>query len=244
MPVNPYFNAGGAANGSDGERRLYEDLIVESIQMYGLSLLYLPRTAVDFDPVYVEDPQVAFREAYEIEMYLKSFDGFQGDGSFMSHMGVEIRDSVVFTVAIRRFVEEMGPRTTVGLARPREGDLIWYPNHQKLFEIKFVEKFDMHYPLGAQVTYDIKCELFEYSNQDISTGIPEIDRVMSFSQDILHWAITDENDAPLRANDDYLVVDEYDAYTIDPLDNSAIIQQEADESLDLDEYDVWTERPY
>lgn len=244
MPVNPFFTPGGSL-GSEGEKKLYEDLIVESIQVRGISVLYLPRTEVKMDRVYVEDPLVEFNDTYEIEMYLKSYDGFQGDGSFFSNMGVEIRDQVVFTVAIRRFLEEMGPRTRVGLIRPREGDLIWYPLNQKLFEIKFVEKFSMHYPLGHQTVYDLKCELFEYTGQSINTGIEAIDQVSGLTQDLLYWSITDESGNPLTTEDgDYLMVDDYDRKEIDPLDNSDQITEEADEVLDFDEFDVWTESRY
>lgn len=244
MPVNPFFTMGGAI-GSPGEQKLLNDLIVESIQIHGISILYLPRTNVALDKVYLEDPQVAFTEAYEIEVYLKSFDGFQGDGSFFSHMNVEIRDQVVFTIAMTRFLEEMGPRTSVGLQRPREGDLIWYPFNQKLFELKFVEKFSMHYPLGAQTVWDLKCELFEYSGQTISTGIPAIDRVTEFSHDALAWSITDESGRALvTENGDYWVSDDFDMDVIDPTNDAGRIQTEATAILDLDEFDVWAEGRY
>lgn len=244
MPVNPFFQPGGAI-GSAGEQKLYDDLLRESIQVHGISVLYLPRTEVKMDKVYMEDPLVRFENTYEIEMYLKSYDGFQGDGQFFSNMGIEIRDQVVLTVSLTRFLEEMGPRTRVGLIRPREGDLIWYPLNQKLFEIKFVEKFSMHYPLGAQTVYDLKCELFEYTGQRIETGIEAIDEVTGLSQDIFYWSLTDESGHPLKnENGDYLVVDAFDKSVIDPLDNSEQITEEADEVLDFDEYDIWSQGKY
>lgn len=244
MPLNPYFQT-GAGIGSVGEQNLYNDLLVESIQIHGMSVQYCPRTFVSLDKVYMEDTRAAFTSASEIEMYLKSWDGFQGDGSFFSNMGVEIRDAVTFTVVISRFLQVMGG-APYSLIRPREGDLIYYPFNNKLFEIKYVEKFSMHYPLGKLYTYDLKCELFEYSGQTIQTGIAGIDSVVpSYNQDLLYWGITDEaGNYLVTEGGDYLVQDQRDTRTLDPLDDTDQIQAEANSVIDWSEYDVFTESKY
>ena len=211
----------GALIGGPGEQKLLDDLIVESIQIHGLSVMYLPRKDVAKDPFFLEDAQVTYDTAVEIEVYLKSFDGFQGDGDFFSTMGVEIRDQAVFSVARTRFEQELGPRTPHNLFRPREGDLIWYPLNEKLFEIRYVDKFAMHYPLGKLFLWDIKTELMEYSNQTIATGVPAIDRVMELSQ------VVGANTAP------------------DPLDDSEFIAEQADDLLDFgDGLDVFSQAKY
>ena len=231
--------------GTTTEKTLYNDLIVESIQVNGMDVRYLPRTAGNLDMVYLEDTQTTFSSAVLIEMWLKSWDGFQGDGSFMSTLGVEIRNQVVFTVAITRFAEELGANTAHQLLRPREGDLIYYPFNAKLFEIKNVEKFSMHYPLGTLYTYEMKCELLEYSGQIINTGNSEIDAITSLSQLVNDWNITDEAGNSIMTEDgDYWMGDAYDPATLDPLDDAERIQTEADAVLDFDEYDIWTEHKY
>lgn len=241
MPVNPYFQTGGLI-GSQTEASLLDDLVVEGVQIHGLSVLYLPRTAVAFDKIYGEDVRPAFTQVVEIEMYLKSFTAFEGDGDFFSNMGVEIRDAATFSVAVSRFEEELGPSTPHGLVRPREGDLIWYPLNQKLFEIRYADKFAMHYPLGSLFVYDLKVELFEYSDQTIQTGIPEIDAVAALSQDVLQRSVTDEVDDPIRTEaGDYVVTDDYDQSAIDPLDDASGIQVESDEIVNFDDLDVLSE---
>lgn len=241
MPINPYFQT-GALIGTESEASLLDDLIVEGVQIHGISVLYLPRTSVAFDKLYGEDVRPAFTETVEIEMYLKSFSAFEGDGDFFSNMGVEIRDAATFSVAVSRFLEELGPNTDHGLVRPREGDLLWYPLNKKLFEIKYADKFAMHYPLGTLFVYDLKVELFEYSGQTISTGIPDIDRVAELSQDVLQRAVTDEEGAPITTEDGDFVMDEdYDQAAIDPLDDARQVEDEADAIINFDEIDVLSE---
>lgn len=241
MPINPYFQT-GALIGSQTEASLLDDLVVEGVQVHGISMLYLPRTSIAFDKIYGEDVRPAFTQVVEIEMYLKSFTAFEGDGDFFSNMGVEIRDAATFSVAVSRFLEELGPNTPHGLVRPREGDLLWYPLNQKLFEIKYADKFAMHYPLGSLFVYDLKVELFEYSGQTIQTGVPEIDRVTELSQDILQRVVTDEEDDPIKTEaGDYVMDEDYDQAKIDPLDDAAQVEGESDEIINFDEIDVLTE---
>jgi hypothetical protein len=125
-------------------------------------------------------------------MYLKSADGFEGQGPFFSKFGLQIDDQAVFTVSRRIFAQVVAPMA--GIQRPNEGDLIYYPLAQKLFQISFVDYLPVHYPLGSLYTWDLTIKLFDYSNETMNTGIPAIDAIQTqFSTNILDYALVDEN---------------------------------------------------
>ena len=180
MPsTNLYFNNFDFSQ----EQILLEDLIIESIKVYGIECYYLPRTLVKEDELFGEDALAKFEFAYPIEMYIKSVDGFQGDGDFLSKFGLEIRDSMILTVAKRRFEDEVHISDTTpvneeqGIGRPSEGDLVYFPLNGKIFEVKFVEHEAVFYQMGKLQTYDLSLELFEYSHESIDTGIDVIDEI-------------------------------------------------------------------
>ena len=155
-------------------------------------MYYIPRKLNNYDEIYGADDQSSYDNAYMIEMYIKSIDGFTGDGSFMSKFGLEIRDRVVFSMAQRIFNEEVG--TFTSQLRPNEGDLIYFPLNKKCFQIKFVQKYEMFYQLGALQTWEVTCELFEYSGETMNTGIPEIDILQKkFDTNLYNWALKDES---------------------------------------------------
>lgn len=156
-----------------GEQELIEDLIIEAIEIYGMDLYYIPRVMTSYDELYTEDDGSQYNSFYMIPMYIKNVEGFQGDGDFLSKFGVEIRDRTTFTVARRTFSEQVG--SSAVLVRPREGDLIYFPLNNKIFIIKFVEHESVFYQMGALQTWDLICELFEYSNEKFSTGLPYVD---------------------------------------------------------------------
>ena len=131
----------------NNEQHLLQDLMVESIKIFGHDVSYLPRTKNNVDNLLGEDPTSSFTAAYPIEMYIKNTDGFAGEGAFVGRFGLEIRH------------------------------LIWFPMTNKLFEIQFVDHESVFYQLGKLPVYDLSCELFEYSDEDIDTGIEEIDEV-------------------------------------------------------------------
>jgi hypothetical protein len=199
MPTtNLYFNNFAYTQ----EQNLIEDLIIESIKIYGIEVYYMPRTIVDEDLVFNEDALGKFEFAYPLEMYIKSVNGFEGEGDFLSKFGLEIRDEVVLTVARRRFSEEINyldstpVNEAAGIGRPAEGDLIYLPLNGKIFEVKFVEHEAIFYQMGSLQTYDLRCELFEYSSERIETGVSEIDIVQElYSSDGTFFQIlTEEGD--------------------------------------------------
>lgn len=166
MPTNPYFNFYNA----DNEQSLFENMIIESIQIYGFETFYLPLQEDNFDPIFRESTARTYATFTEMEMYLKSNLNFGGDGKFMSkEVGLEIRDQTIFTVSQKRF------KALTGMDRPREGDCVWLPLDKKVYEIKFVDHQDIFYQLGRLLTFDLQCELLEYNGERFITGIPDID---------------------------------------------------------------------
>ena len=145
----------------------------------------MPRKIIEQDDIFGEASLSEFRSAIGLEMYIKNVEGFEGEGDFLSRFGLEIRDQITFTTSIRRFRQVAVNRYLSAehqdRARPNEGDLIWFPLAREgsghMFEIKFVEHESMFYPLGTLPVYDIRCESFVYSNEMVSTGLPEIDYI-------------------------------------------------------------------
>lgn len=155
------------------EQNLIEDLIIESIRIYGFDVWYIPRTLGAKDELLNEDDLSTFNSAYMMEMYIKNVEGFGGDGDFLSKFGLRINDTMTLSVAIRRFNEDVG--TYSEEVRPNEGDLIYFPLNKKMFEVKFVEHEAIFYQMGALQMYDLRCELFEYSQERFNTGVFEVD---------------------------------------------------------------------
>lgn len=159
---------------STNEQNLIEDLCIESIQIYGYEMQYLPRTINKEDELFGEDVLSSFDTANNVEMYIRNVEGFEGEGDFLSKFNLEIRDTVTFTVARKRFEAEVANRT-----RPLEGDLIYFGLTGKIYEVMFVEHETIFYQLGDLQVYDLRCELFEYSSEVVNTGISEIDSIVS-----------------------------------------------------------------
>lgn len=183
MATNVYFSQKVKA-----EQDLYEDIVIESLKMYGQDVYYLPREVVNEDSILGEDIESVFSDAYIIEMYIANVDGFEGDGNLLSKFGVEIRDQANFIVSKKRWNQYIGTRSsgTLGNIRPGEGDLIYLPLSKSLFEIRFVEHESPFYQLSNLPTYTLQCELFEYSGEQIQTGISDIDTAMEdISQQIV-----------------------------------------------------------
>ena len=154
-----------------------EDVIVESIQIMGQNVYYIPRESFDAgDMIFGEYAKSKFEKAYSIEAYLANVEGFEGDGDFFSKFGLEIRDTSNFIISRRAFTRGL---PTVLRIRPQEGDLIYVPLMHRMFEIKFIEKKLMFYSLGNRepYIYEMRCELFRFSEDAIDTGVKEIDQI-------------------------------------------------------------------
>jgi hypothetical protein len=170
MATNVFFQNTDHSN----TQNLYDDLVVESIQIYGVDTFYVTRKISEFDDILNEDRLSFFDAAYQMEVYVKSVDGFEGEGDFLSRFGLQIRDQATFTVAVSTF-ERHATRLDVNLTRPKEGDLVYMPLNKKFFKITFVEHESVFYQFGSLQVYDLKCELFEYSNERFATGVEYID---------------------------------------------------------------------
>ena len=173
MPTNVFFN-----HAVNTEQHLYEDLVVESLRIYGHECYYLPRNVVEEDTILGEDIQSTYGDAYSVEMYIENVEGFEGEGDLFSKFGVQVRDQATFVISLRtweRFISLDGNLATS--LRPNEGDIIFFPMSGSVFEIRFVEHENPFYQVGKLFVFKMQCELFEYSGEDFDTGIESIDIV-------------------------------------------------------------------
>jgi len=199
--------------GSSQEQSLIEDLVIESIRIYGHDCFYLPRSLKNEDKIYGEDSISEYNEQFMVEMYIKNVMGFKGEGDFLSKFNLQVRDQMTFTIAKRVFFDEIG--NVRGFDRPREGDLIYFPLNKKVFVVKFVEHEAVFYQLGALQTYDLECELWEYSNEIMNTRIADIDLLQKkYSFDMSQFAILTQDSFVITDEDGYdLVQEQYNFVT-------------------------------
>ena len=171
MGMNPYFSQAVRS-----EQGLYEDITIEALEIYGQSVYYIPRTLVNENTIFGEDIPSTFSSAHKVSMYIENVEGFDGEGDLFTRFGVEIRDEATFIVARRRW-ERMVSRanTAVTVDRPKEGDLIYLSMSNKIFEIMHVEHEQPFYQLSNLPVYKMRCQLFEYSGEDLDTGVDVID---------------------------------------------------------------------
>ena len=173
MATNPYFSQSVRS-----EQSLFEDIVIESLKMYGQDIYYLPRDIVNEDRILGDDVPSRFNSSYKIEMWIENVDGFDGEGDLFSKFGVEIRDQATFVVSRRRWnqtIQRYDNEITV--ARPAEGDLLYIPFSSKLFQITHVEHEQPFYQLQNLPTYKLRCELFEYNDEDFDTGVNLVDDI-------------------------------------------------------------------
>ena len=169
MPTNRYFNFVDFTT----EQDLVEDLIIEAIQIYGHDAYYIPREDVNIDTILGEDGLSKFVHAFPVEIYLQSFDSFAGQSEFISKFGLHIEDQAKFLIASKRFFQATGD----SLPRPRENDLIYIqftPTNRYMFEIRFVENKEQTFQLGKLYTYELRCEMMNFSHERVLTDIPDI----------------------------------------------------------------------
>lgn len=181
MALNPFF-----LQGTQSEQRLVQDIVNEHLRFNGVEVTYIPRKFVNKKTVIEEVQSSKYDDNFAIEAYVNTFDGYGGAGDILTKFGVSIRDELILTISKERFEDFISPfmsgiddgteDSEISLStRPREGDLIYFPLGQRLFEVKFVEHENPFFQLGKNYVYQLKCELFEYEDEIIETTINEID---------------------------------------------------------------------
>ena len=221
------------------EQSLVEDLIIESIKIYGIDGYYLPRTHVNLDKIYGEDASMIFDDALEMEFYIKSFDGFMGQEDFLSKFGLQIDESITFVVSQKRFTQSLktsliteysyniltedgdellSNRNDVSeydyeaIVRPREGDLISIPMIKGIYEIKFTQNIETFYQLGKLYTYEIRCDRLEYSSERINTDVADIDAIED------QYSLSNTNNEKLLDEDAFLFLHEDGTFVVNEAD--------------------------
>lgn len=179
--LNPFF-----LQGSESERNLIQDLVNEQLRMYGVEVYYLPRNYLTQNTVIKEVIQSSFEDSYPIEAYLVNYDGYGDNPTILSKFGIQALNELTITISRERFETYISPlirnKQNIRISnRPKEGDLIYFPFGDRLFEIKYVEHEKPFYQLNGNTTYDLRCELFRYEDEVIDTGVSEIDDTLAGS---------------------------------------------------------------
>ena len=240
MPTNVYFDTG-----TKPEQALYEDLMIEQLQIYGQDVYYIPRKMAGTDAIWQEDISSSFESSYLIEMYMENVDGYEGEKELMSKFGLDIQDDATFVVARRRWEQFVSVDNNIIVSsRPNEGDLIYFPKGNKLFEITFVDHDDPFYQVQNLPTYKLKCKTFEYASEVIDTGIAEIDAIETDnSLDMLSHQMTLEDgsgslileNAVEGAAASYIILETYNIATIDENSQNEDFEIADDNILDFTE---------
>ena len=239
MTTNFYFN--NFQNSQ--EQLLIEDLVLESIKIYGHDMWYCPRTLVAKDDIYGEDTISEYNSAYLIDLYVKNVDSYEGDGTFLSKFNLEIRDQMTLTVSFRNFMNEVGSIATID--RPREGDLIYIPMLDRLFIIKYVSKNAVFYQMGSIQMYDLVCEMFEYSSERLNTGIEAIDSIeKDLSLDASNYSLLTQDGFIITDQDGYQIIQNgynFENQARDPYEDNTEFQLEGESILDWTQIDPFSE---
>ena len=184
MVLNPYFQ-----QGSKSEQSLVQSLINEQLKIYGVDVHFMPRTYVSSDSVLREVSASSFKDAYPIEAYIDNFDGYGDNPTLLSKFGIESTNEVTLIISKERFENYISPlmknEENIKLStRPKEGDLIYFPFGDRLFEIKYVEHEKPFYMLKNTYVYELRCELFRYEDEVIDTGVDEIDDTLEATEGV------------------------------------------------------------
>ena len=173
MATNQYFS-----QKVQSEQGIYEDIVIESLKMYGQDIYYLPRDIVNEDKIFGDDVPSRFNSSYKIEMYIENTEWFYGEGDLFTKFGVEIRDQATFLVARRRWTQTVNRYDNdISGDRPREGDLVYLPLSNSMFQVMAVEHEQPFYQISNLATYKLRCELFEYNDEDFDTNVDAIDGI-------------------------------------------------------------------
>jgi hypothetical protein len=211
MATNPYFNF----YNHTGEQNLYEDLVVESVRIFAHDMKYLPRTGINFDETLNSYAYSEYNTACDLELYIKNFDSFEGEGQLLSKFGLEVRDQMTLIVTKRSFTEFVQP--TTGKSRPEEGDVIFIPMLGTAFQISYVNSSPTFYAFGKLYIWELVCEMYEVTNDQFNTGIVEIDD---------KYKSYDHADDP-----------DYDLESYDDNAQNQIFQDKSEDVLDFEELD-------
>ena len=229
MPTNVYFDTG-----TTSEQRLYEDLIIEQLKIYGQDVYYLPRKLANKDTIFGEDPASSFDDSYIIEMYVDNTDGYMGEQEIINKFGLELRDDIKFTVSKLRWETLISNNGDLVAERPQEGDLVYFPTTNAFFEIQFVEHEQPFYQQSALPVYKLSCTKFEYSSERIDTGIVEIDSTEdSLSTDTMNFQFSLENETGSFVVEsdigkiEYLINEDFAMATQQPVDQGLIFEEQA-----------------
>ena len=186
---NTYFS-----HGTHAEKRLYEDLIIEQLKVFGNDVYYMPREEISRDDI-LGNTNDKFTDAYSIEMYVEDVNGFAGQGDLVGKFGIEVRDELTFVVSRRQFeILVDNTSNTLSINRPREGDIIWMPLFKKFWQIDFVEDEDPMYQINDLPIFKLKCSMWEYQSESVETGVGDIDdRLDTVTLDVLENQISLES---------------------------------------------------
>ena len=187
MALNPFF-----LQGTSSEQRLIQDLVNEHLRMYGVEVVYIPRKFVNTKTIIEEVQSSRFDDNFAIEAYVNTYDGYSGAGDILTKFGMSLRDELLITISKERFEDFIAPflgalddgsgeGEIILSTRPREGDLVYFPLGQRIFEVKFVEHEDPFYQVGKNYVYKLSCELYQYEGEKIDTEFDEIDLAASNS---------------------------------------------------------------
>jgi hypothetical protein len=169
MAINEYFRSNLFGS---GEQKLVEDLLIESIKIYGMDCEFVPYTLHGKDGLFGEDTLLRYEKAYPLECYIENVQGFEGRNDFLTKFGLQIEEQGSLLVSIRRFRQS----SSYKYYRPREKDLFYFPLTDSLYEITFVEHEKIFHQVGGLQVYSMRIDLMNYSNQQIRTGVGYIDR--------------------------------------------------------------------
>jgi hypothetical protein len=244
MPTNVYFSTG-----TTSEQKLYEDLIIEQLKIYGQDVYYLPRKIANKDTIFGEDPASSFDDSYIIEMYVDNTDGYMGEQEIIKKFGLELRDDIKFTVSKLRWETLISNNSDLQTTlRPNEGDLVYFPTTKAFFEIQFVEHEQPFYQQSALPVYKLSCTKWEYSSERVDTGIAEIDATEdALSTDTMAFqfsletgtsatgAITLESDV---GDINYLINESFTMATQQPVDQGKAFETAAGTNTSSTEDDI------
>lgn len=229
MTVNHYFQSGRSI-GSSNEQDLVESLIIECLQIYGFDVFYIPRKSVNPDLILNEDVLNKYEGAIQIEMYLESNMGFEGEGSLLTKFGVELRDQATFIVSKRRWNTVVSQHTEFP-SRPAEGDIIYFPLTKSYFEIRKNYARNPFFQIGKLYVWKLECELMQFSSEIFDTGNTEIDSINDVTLDVRAFGLDTESGLPLELEGNAsstLTVEEYEIENSDPLAQNDKFNSEID----------------